>query len=206
MMKIASITVAGLLFCVVSIQFLWNDSPYETLIQWFCLLSSLLVFARTVVREKSPETAPKTPPPAPASPPPTMPEREDGADAEVVGLLAALQEKGRLIDFLMDDIAHYEDAQVGAAARVVHEGCLSVLKECFEIIPIRSEEEGGAVTVPPGYAVDEYRLIGKISGDPPFSGILVHKGWKATHANLPRIIKPSGDRLPTLAPAEVELK
>ena len=32
------------------------------------------------------------------------------ADAEVVNFLALLQEKGRLVDFLMDDIAGYSDA------------------------------------------------------------------------------------------------
>ena len=45
------------------------------------------------------------------------------ADAEIVHFLAMLQDKGRLVDFLMDDINPYSDAQVGAAARVVHAGC-----------------------------------------------------------------------------------
>ena len=44
-----------------------------------------------------------------------------------------LQEKGRLVDFLMDDINAYSDAQVGAAARVVHAGCRGVLQDHFAI-------------------------------------------------------------------------
>jgi hypothetical protein len=31
------------------------------------------------------------------------------------------------VDFLMEDVTTYDDAQVGAAARVVHEGCQSAL-------------------------------------------------------------------------------
>ena len=47
-----------------------------------------------------------------------------------------------------------------------------------------------------GYAPDEYRLLGKISGEPPFSGTLIHKGWKTEFVKLPRIIKSDARRLP----------
>jgi hypothetical protein len=136
-------------------------------------------------------------------PPPAQPSR---AEAEIVSLLATLQEKGRLVDFLMDDINAYEDAQVGAAARIVHTGCKSVLQEHFRIHPVRQESEGSIVQVPAGYPADEYRLLGKISGQAPFSGVLVHRGWKTDTVKLPRILGNSADRLPTIAPAEVELK
>lgn len=128
------------------------------------------------------------------------------AEAEIVGFLARLQEKGRLIDFLMDDVTTFNDAQVGAAARVVHEGCRAVLKEHFRIRPVREESEGSSVTIAAGYPADEYRLIGKISGAAPFSGTLVHRGWKTESVKLPRIVGLKADRLPTIAPAEVELK
>jgi hypothetical protein len=36
--------------------------------------------------------------------------------------------------------------------------------------------------------------------------VLVHHGWKTDAVNLPRILRNSTDRLPTIAPAEVELK
>src|SRR6185369_15628181 len=38
-------------------------------------------------------------------------------------LLALFQREGRLIDFLMQDIAPYSDNDVGVVARTVHEGC-----------------------------------------------------------------------------------
>ena len=55
------------------------------------------------------------------------------------------------------------------------------------------------MTVAAGYAADEYRLVGKISGEAPFSGRLVHRGWKTERVKLPRVIR-SGDRLPTVLP------
>lgn len=144
---------------------------------------------------------------AEAAKPPAVASATNQADAEVVSFLATLQEKGRLVDFLMDDLTTaHADAQVGAAARVVHEGCRAVLQEHFAIRPVREESEGSAVTVAAGYAADEYRLVGKISGDAPFSGKLVHRGWKTERVKLPRVIRSAGDRLPTIAPAEVELK
>lgn len=130
----------------------------------------------------------------------------NAADAEVVNFLAAMQQRGRLVDFLMDDITAYSDVQVGAAARVVHDGCRAVLKEHLQIRPIREEREGAAVEVPEGFAADEYRLVGAIEGDPPFTGALIHRGWKVETINLPRLLRPDEDRLPTIAPAEVELK
>jgi hypothetical protein len=127
------------------------------------------------------------------------------ADAEIVNFLSILQEKGRLVDFLMDDIAGYEDAQVGAAARVLHEGCKAVLLEHFGIRPMREESEGSKVTVPLGYAPEDYRLVGRISGEAPFTGTLVHHGWRTEWVKLPRLIRVGSDQPPAIAPAEVEL-
>jgi hypothetical protein len=128
------------------------------------------------------------------------------ADAEIVHFLAMLQEKGRLVDFLMDDINTYNDAQVGAAARVVHAGCKNVLEEHFKINPIRAEQEGSTVQVPAEYSADEYRLIGKIAGSAPFSGVLVHRGWKTDMVKLPQLLRRATGQLPAIAPAEVEVR
>ncbi len=117
-----------------------------------------------------------------------------------------LQEKGRLVDFLMDDINAYSDAQVGAAARVVHAGCKGVLQEHFSINPVRAEQEGSTVQVPAGYSADEYRLVGKIAGSAPFSGVLVHRGWRTDIVKLPQLLRGAADPLPAIAPAEVEVK
>ena len=141
--------------------------------------------------------------PAPVAVAPPSPATNQ-AEGEIAAFLALLQEKGRLVDFLMEDLTTYDDAQVGAAARVIHQGCKEVLAEHFSITPVSVAEEGSRVTVPAGYTADEYRLIGKVSGNPPFSGKLIHKGWRTDYVKLPRIVKSS--RLPTIAPAEVELQ
>jgi hypothetical protein len=126
------------------------------------------------------------------------------AEAEVVAFFGLLQEKGRLVDFLMEDITSYQDSEVGAAARVIHQGCRQVLQEYFRIGAISDAAEGTQVSVPAGYSADEYRLVGKLTGEPPFTGTLVHKGWKTEFVKLPRIVNT--ERLPAIAPAEVELK
>ena len=162
------------------------------------LITSLLIRGEKAGRESRTETAR----PAPVS----VPVGGNRAEAEIISFLAIFQERGRLIDFLMDDITTYDDAQVGAAARVVHQGCKTALEEHFRIGPIREESEGSSVTISAGYAADEYRLIGKISGPGPFSGTLLHHGWKIDSVNLPRLGRADPERLPTIAPAEVELK
>jgi hypothetical protein len=141
-----------------------------------------------------------------AAPPPVQqpPPSENQAESEIVAFFALLQEKGRLVDFLMEDVAGYDDAEVGAAARVIHQGCRQVIQEYFKISPVSDAQEGTQVTVPVGYATDQYRVVGKLSGDPPFTGTLLHKGWKTEFVKLPRIV--TSGRLPSIAPAEVEIK
>ncbi len=128
---------------------------------------------------------------------------QNQAQAEVVTLLGIFQEKGRFIDFLMEDITPYSDADVGGVARAVHQGCKAALSEHFHIEPISTEGEGATITVPAGYSADEFRLVGNLSGEAPFTGKIVHKGWKTTSVKLPRVLKT--DRLPAIAPAQVEV-
>ena len=168
--------------------------PGATLVLGLVALAAIVVRRGPDTKARGLEAARPMPAPAPQ------------AEAEIVSFLALLQEKGRLVDFLMDDINAYDDAQVGAAARVVHTGCKAALQEHFQIHPVRPENEGSTVQVAVGYAADEYRLLGRISGQAPFSGILVHRGWKTDQVKLPRILRSAADRLPTIAPAEVELK
>jgi hypothetical protein len=143
---------------------------------------------------------------APVAPVPIRPPAPTAnqAEAEIVAFFGLLQEKGRLVDFLMEDIAAYDDSEVGAAARVIHQGCRQVLQEYFKVSAISEAQEGTQITVPAGYSADQYRLIGKLIGEPPFTGTLLHKGWKTEFVKLPRIANT--ERLPSIAPAEVELK
>jgi hypothetical protein len=178
-------------------------APYADLIRantpWAILgLAALLFLILLVWRPKA--VAPAVQPVAPAPP-----RKAPSADAEVVSFLGLLQEKGRFVDFLMGDVAGFSDAEVGAASRVMHEGCKAVLTEHFGVKPLREEGEGSKVTVPEGYAPDDYRLVGRISGEAPFTGTLVHHGWRAEWVKLPRLIRTNADKLPAIAPAEVEL-
>ncbi|HEY0793197.1 MAG TPA: DUF2760 domain-containing protein [Chthoniobacterales bacterium] len=152
-------------------------------------------------RETPPPVAAEPRPPAIVQPPGPTTHR---AEAEVVAFVALLQQGGRFVDFLMEDLTSYSDDEVGAAARVVHQGCRQVLQDNFKVIPIAEADEGSEVTVPAGDAAVEYRLLGNVSGNPPFTGKLIHKGWKTTSVKLPRLVQT--ERLPAIAPAEVELK
>jgi Domain of unknown function (DUF2760) len=178
--------------------------PFRPYLTDATLALSVLVLIGMLLsaRQKPPPSKPQAEP-ARAAPPALAAAR---ADAEIVSFLAMLQEKGRLVDFLMDNINPYNDAQVGAAARVVHAGCKRVLQEHFSIHPLRTEDEGSTVQVPAGYAADEYRLVGKIAGQAPFSGVLVHRGWKTDTVKLPQLLPGAPGQLPAIAPAEVELK
>lgn len=186
-------------------------TPVLTALVPWVLVASLALGVIALIGVAATRTAPgEAEAPAPVAeavrpaPPPPLPANQ--AEAEIVSFLGLLQAKGRLVDFLMDNINAYNDAQVGAAARVVHAGCKSVLDEHFRIVPLRTEAEQSKVEVPADYAADEYRLLGKIAGQPPFTGALVHHGWKTDFVKLPTILRGSPDRLPAIAPAEVELK
>ncbi|WP_202801556.1 DUF2760 domain-containing protein [Magnetospirillum molischianum] len=160
----------------------------------------------TVASRAEPEPVPEPAQPLPAAAPLPPAAPAINAEAEVVSFLALLQDKGRLVDFLMDDVTPYSDAQVGAAARVLHQGCRAVLTEHFSIRPVRDEAEGARITVPAGFAADEYRLVGRIGGEAPFSGTLIHHGWRTESVRLPRLVRADEARLPAIAPAEIELR
>ena len=203
------ITLAGLLLAVLTgLLMIPATKAYTFQIAAIAFALALVVFALSLV-DAGKKTAPETvqvqvPRPAVIEPPPPPPPAENTVEAEIVAFFALLQEKGRLVDFLMEDLATYEDAEIGAAARVVHEGCKQVLQEHFKIHAISEAEEGSQITVPAGFAADEYRFVGKLTGDPPFTGKLVHKGWKTDSVKLPRIL--TSGTLPAIAQAEVELR
>ena len=118
-------------------------------------------------------------------------------------LLSIMQQEARLIDFLREDLAGFSDEEVGAAARVIHTGGQKVLSEYLTLSPIRSEEEESRITVEEGFNPQSIRLTGNISGSAPFSGTLVHKGWKADKIDLPKLSENYDASI--IAPAEVEL-
>ena len=121
-----------------------------------------------------------------------------------VQMLALLQREGRFIDFVLEDLAAYSDAQIGAAARDVHAGCHRVLERYVTLEAILPGREGEAVTVGQDQQIDPaaFHLVGNVAGQPPFRGTLLHPGWRASRVQLP----PLGTTGRTIvAPAEIEV-
>ncbi len=143
------------------------------------------------------------PAPAPAPSPALAPVLRAPTAESALQLLSLFQREARLIDFTQENLAAYSDADIGAAARVVHEGCARVLREHFTIEPVRSENEGARVTLEEGFDAASVRLTGNVVGQAPFKGTLSHRGWKASKVTLPQLAEKHDARV--LAPAEVEL-
>lgn len=115
-------------------------------------------------------------------------------------LLAAFQKEGRLIDFLQEDLTNFGDAQVGSVSRGVQEGCRKVLQQYLTLKPVLEDKEGDTVTVEQGFDAHRISLVGKVEGDPPFTGKLTHHGWLLEKDELPALGLAN-----VLLPAEVEL-
>lgn len=147
------------------------------------------------------------------SDPDALPELEPAASAsEVVRaeptaalqLLAVLQREGRLVDFLQQDVASFSDEDIGAAARVVHEGCRRALGAHASVKRVMSEAEGSSVTVEEGYDAARIKLVGNVGGRGALRGLLRHAGWRVESLRLPELV---GDHDASIvAPAEVEIE
>ncbi len=114
-------------------------------------------------------------------------------------LLALLQREGRFVDFLEQSVDGFSDADVGAAARVVHVGCKKALAGRVVFAPVRDEDEGARV------------CLGGSELDVMFSGAgglragtftIVHRGWRITQDDLPALTAGHDGSL--LQAAEVE--
>lgn len=150
-----------------------------------------------------PTPAPTVAPTVAPTPAPTAaPLRAPTPDA-ALQLLSLFQREARLIDFAHENLGAYSDADIGAAARVVHEGCARVLREHFTIEAVRSENEGSRITLAEGFDAASVRLTGNVVGKAPFTGTLSHRGWRAAKVTLPQLADSHDARV--LAPAEVEL-
>ncbi|OXI95453.1 MULTISPECIES: DUF2760 domain-containing protein [Burkholderia] len=152
----------------------------------------------------APAAAP-TPAPAPAAAPvkAPAPELREASPQAALQLLGLLQRDARFIDFVEEDIAGYADADIGAAARLVHDGCRAALREHFTIVPVRDEAEGSRVTLPAGFDATAVRVTGNVVGAAPFTGTVSHRGWRVADVRLPKLT--GSHDASVIAPAEVEL-
>ena len=132
---------------------------------------------------------------------PPVPASQPDSD-RALQMLALLQRDGRLIDFLMEDVSAYSDAQIGAAVRDVHAGCRTVIERYVSLRPVIDEEEGRPVTIDRGADPATVKVVGNVPGSPPFRGVLRHRGWDAARVDLPPLA-PAGRSI--VAPAEVEV-
>lgn len=155
---------------------------------------------------KSPPRVPSHPIPssAPTSPPEAAPSGQPSDLDRAIQLLALLQRDGRLVDFLTEDIAPYADAQIGAAAREVHQNCRQVLERYMKLESILGSAEGQTVSVPAGFDPAAIKLIGNVTGRPPLRGVLRHRGWRVNQIRLPPPTEGTGRSV--VAPAEVEIE
>ncbi|MFM7130014.1 MAG: DUF2760 domain-containing protein [bacterium] len=162
------------------------------------LLIAITAFFNSLL---NPETAQRValalnPPP----PPPPEPPKPPTFDLRV---LALLQRDGRLIDFLMEQIDGFDDAQIGSAVRDIHAKCRKTMLDHFTIEPIGGAE-GTSLQVHVGYDPATTRLLGQVSGSGPWKGSVTHGGWQATSVKIPEIPGAFGE-VPVLHPVEVEV-
>ncbi len=145
------------------------------------------------------------PPPVPLPPRlTTTPAGPKPAGGDALQLLALLQTEARLVDFLMEDIAGAADAQIGQAVKEIHKKARQVLLDHLTLGEILAGADGDAVTVPAGFDPAAVRVVGNVTGTPPFTGTLQHPGWKVREVRLPAAAA-GGDPM-VLQPAEVVLE
>lgn len=118
--------------------------------------------------------------------------------------LSVFQREGRLLDFFDEDLNPYDDEQIGAAVRSIHEDCKKAVKKYIDPKPVIESEEGEVVTIEAGFDIDAVKLVGNVAGEPPFKGILKHRGWKAGKKEIPKLsdIQDAG----IITPAEIEVQ
>lgn len=142
-----------------------------------------------------------TPTAQPAAPPKPTEKTTAPVRSEALTLLSTLQREARLLDLVHESLDGFEDAQIGAAAREVLRDCRKSLDRMFAITPIAEAEEGTTCQLPSQLSPARYRLVGKSTSA---SGAIAHRGWQATHCELPKWSGNSNEAL-LLAPIEVDV-
>jgi hypothetical protein len=176
---------------------------------WVCWLKILVDsrFAARVAAARvpppSPPDVPSLPPPEAAAQPPPEPTFSEAPVEAALQLLGVLQREGRLIDFLEQDVSTFDDAAIGAAARVVHDGCRRALRAHATIVPVRNESEGASVDIEEGFDLASVKFTGNVGDGGPRRGVLRHRGWRSESLKLPKTVGPHDPSI--LAPAEIEL-
>ena len=184
---------------MIFLQVMAGGIALAALLAWLC---SRLAVNRAIRRAQPGPAAPKERA-APKATPAIETRMGNEAESGALHVLSLFQREGRLVDFLKEDLTAYDDAQIGAAVRSIHEGCRKALDKHFGPQPVLNRDEGEEVSIPPGFDPHTIRLTGKVSGAPPFKGVLQHKGWRAARVELPSLSGSQDPRI--IAQAEVEI-
>lgn len=118
-------------------------------------------------------------------------------------LLSVLQREGRLLDFFDEDLSLYEDEEIGAAVRSIQEDCKKTIAKYLALKPVIDKAEGEEIVVEQGFDPDAIKLTGNVTGNPPFKGLLRHRGWKAGKREIPKLSDVLDAAI--IVPAEVEI-
>jgi hypothetical protein len=131
---------------------------------------------------------------------PPKPVKPSGAP---IRMLALLQAEARLVDFLLEDIQGAGDEQIGQAVREIHKKAQAALKRHAVIEQVLPGGEGQTTTVPKGFDPSAIRVVGNVTGEPPFTGAINHPGWRVKELKL--ATPPEGADEFVLQPAEVQI-
>lgn len=162
------------------------------------VIGALVAAGVCVWRGRSAPAAVSAAPVAP-SPPPAPPR----PSADAVRFLAILQGEARLFDFLMEDVSAATNEQIGSAVREIHAKSQAAIREHLTVDTIMPQSEGSSVTVPVGFDPSRIRVTGNVTGSPPFTGTLVHPGWRAKDIKLAP--PAAGADVHVIQPAEVHI-
>lgn len=118
-------------------------------------------------------------------------------------MLALLQAESRLVDFLLEDISGAADEQIGQAVREIHKKAQAALKQHAVIEQVLPGSEDDKVTVPAGFDPSAVRVVGNVTGAPPFNGTINHPGWRVKELKLATPAEGADEFV--LQPAEVQI-
>ena len=131
---------------------------------------------------------------------PPKPVKPSGAPLR---MLALLQAESRLVDFLLEDVQGASDEQIGQAVREIHKKAQAALKQHAVIEQVLLGNEGDNTTVAKGFDPSAIRVVGNVTGAPPFTGAIQHPGWRVKELKL--ATPPEGADEFVLQPAEVQI-
>jgi len=170
---------------------------FSALVIWLFLKSSLVkAIEKSGVLENNKKNVKKTPVVDKKA-------KEESDRRMFLHLFSVFQREGRLVDFFAEDLTLYEDDQIGAAVRSIQESCKKSMNKYLSPRPVMEIEEGEDVTIEAGFDPGAVKLTGNVTGEPPFKGVVRHKGWKVSNYELPKLGGKQDSTI--ISPAEVEI-